>query len=105
MTLSGHLVQLVSLSRARGPERTGVLVTAVSRGIAALLRGCIDGTDHDKLLSSAEPGCKGGLGVAALVLGTFINALHAVSAALLLITFVPETLSEFDSSANGVLGN
>ena len=105
MTLSGHLVQLVSLSRAGGPERTGVLVTAVSRGVAALLRGRIDGTDHDKLLSSTEPGCKGGLGVATLILGTFINALHAVSAASLLITFLPETLSEFDLSVNGVLAN
>ena len=67
--------------------------------------GCIHGTDHDKLLSSAEPGHKGSLGVAALVLGTFINALHAVSAVSLLITFVPETLSEFDLSVNGVLAN
>ena len=37
------------------------------------------------------------LGVPVLVLGTFINALHAVSAAVLVITSVPETLSEFDS--------
>ena len=36
--------------------------------------------------------------MAVLVLGTFINA-------LLLITFVPQTLSEFDSSVNGVLAN
>ena len=105
MTLSGHLVQLVGLSRAGGPEGNGVLVTAASRGIAALLGGHVNGTDCDKLLSSAEPGCKGGLGVAALILGTFINALHAVSAASLLITFVPETLSEFDLSVNGVLAN
>ena len=77
----------------------------MSRGIAALLRGHVDGTDHDKPLSSAEPGHKGGLGVAALILGTLINALHAVSAALLLITFVPETLSEFDVSANDVFIN
>ena len=103
MTLGSHLVQLVSLGGAGGPERTGVLVTAASRGIAALLGGCIDGTDHDKLLSSTEAGCKGGLGVAALILGTFINALHAVSAASLLITLVPETLSEFDLLVNGVL--
>ena len=77
----------------------------MSRGIAALLGGCINGTDHDRPLSSAEPGHKGSLGVAALILGTLINALHAVSAALLLITFVPETLSEFDVSANDVFIN
>ena len=59
----------------------------------------------DKLLSSTEPGHEGSLGVAALILGTFINALHAVSTASLLITFVPETLSEFDLSVNGVLAN
>ena len=105
MTLRGHLVQLVSFSGAGGPERTGVLVTAVFRSIAALLRGHVNGTDCDKLLSSAEPGHEDGLGVAALVLATFINALHAVSAASLLITFVPETLSEFDLSVNGVLAN
>ena len=35
------------------------------------------------------------MGVAALILGTFINALHAVSAATLVIMSVPETLSEF----------
>ena len=58
-----------------------------------------------KSLSSAEPGQKGSLGVAALILGTLINTLHAVSAALLLITFVPETLSEFDVSANDVFIN
>ena len=58
MTLGGCLVQLVSLSRVGGPERTGVLVTAASKGIAALLGGCINGTDCDKLLSSAEPGHK-----------------------------------------------
>ena len=86
-----------------GPERTGVLVTAASRGIAALLGGCIDGTDCDKLLPSAEPGHEGSLGVPALVLRTFISALHTVSVASLLITFVPETLSEFDFSVNGVL--
>ena len=74
---------------AGGPERTEVLITAASRSIAALLRGHINGTDHDRSLSSAEPGHKGGLGVAALILGTLINALHAVSAALRLITFVP----------------
>ena len=72
----------------------------MSRGIGALLRGHINGTDHDRPLSSTEPGHEGGLGVAAL-----INALHAVSAALLLITFVPETLSEFDVSANDVFIN
>ena len=43
--------------------------------------------------------------MAALILGTFINTLHAVSAASLLITLVPETLSEFDLSVNGVLTN
>ena len=77
----------------------------MSRNVAALLRGCIDGTDHDKPLSSAEPGHKGNLGVAALILGTLINTLHAVSAALLLITFVPEMLSEFDVPANDVFIN
>ena len=105
VALSSHLGQLICLGRAGGPERTEVLVTAVSRGIAALLMGCIDGTDRDKPLSSTEPGHKGGLGVTALILGTLINALHAVSAALLLITFVPETLSEFDVSANNVFIN
>ena len=53
-------------------------------------------------LSSAEPGCEGSFGVAALIFRTLINTLHAVSAALLLITFVPKTLSEFDVSATGV---
>ena len=105
MTLGGHLVQLVSLGRAGGPEKTEVLVNAVSRGIAALLRGHIDGTDHDKLLSSTESGHKGSLGVAALILGTFINALHVVSAASLLITLVPETLSEFNLSVKGVFAS
>ena len=105
MTLGGHLVQLVGLGGAGGPDRTGVLVTAASRGIATVLRGCVNGTDHDKLLSSTEPGHEGSLGVAALILGAFINALHAVPAASLLITFLPETLSEFDSSVNGVLAN
>ena len=62
---------------------TEVSVTAVARGVAALLRGHVKGTDHDRLLSSAEPGLEGSLGVAALILGTFINALHAVSAAML----------------------
>ena len=65
----------------------------------------VNGTNHDKPLSSAEPGHEGGLGVATLILGTLINALHAVSAALLLITSVPETLSEFDVSANDVFIN
>ena len=81
------------------------MVTAASRGIAALLGECINGTDHDKPWSSAEPGCKGGLGVAALILGTLINALHAISVASLLIMFVPETLSKFDVSANDVFIN
>ena len=67
------------------------------RGVAAQLRGHVDGTDLDRLLSSTEPGLEGSLGVPALILGTFINALHAVSAAVLVITSVPETLSEFDS--------
>ena len=40
--------------------------------------------------------------VAALVLGMFINVLHAVSAATLVITLVPETLSEFGMSVNVV---
>ena len=47
---------------------TKVLVTAVARGVAALLRGHVGGTDHDRLLSSAEPGLEGGLDVAALIL-------------------------------------
>ena len=105
IALSSHLGQLVCLGRAGGPERTEVLVTAVSRGVAALFGGCINVTDHDKSLSSAETGHEGSLGVAALVLGTLINALHAVSAALLLITFVPETLSKSDVSANDVFIN
>ena len=96
---------IISLGRAGGPEITVVLVTAVARGISVLLRGCVDGTDHDKLLSSAEPGCEGSLGVAALLLGTCTNALHAVSAASLLITFVPETLSEFELTVDYVLTN
>ena len=81
------------------------MVTAASRGIAALLRGHVNGTDHDKPWSSAEPGHKGSLGVVALILGTLINALHAISVASLLITFVPETLSKFDVSANDVFIN
>ena len=81
------------------------MVTAASRSIAALLRGCINGTDHDKPLSSTEPGHEGGLGVAALILETFINALHTVSAVSLLITVVPETLSEFDLSVNDVFAH
>ena len=44
-------------------------------------------------------------GVPALILGTFINALHAVSAAILVIMSVPETLSEFDLSVNVVFAN
>ena len=81
------------------------MVTAASRGIAALLRGHVNGTDHDKPWSSTEPGHKGSLGVAALILGTLINALHAISVASLLIMFVPETLSKFDVSANDVFIN
>ena len=73
--------------------------------MAALLRGCVDGTDHDKPWSSAEPGCKGSLGVAALILGTLINTLHTISVASLLIMCVPETLSKFDVSANDVFIN
>ena len=84
---------------------TEVSVTAVARGVTALLRGHVNGTDHDRLLSSTEPGLEGTLGVAALILGTFINALHAVSAAMLVITSVPETLSEFDLSINVVFAN
>ena len=81
------------------------MVTAASRGVAALLKGCVNGTDHDKPWSSTEPGHKGSLGVAALILGTLINALHAISAASLLITFVPEMLSKVDVSANDVFIN
>ena len=69
------------------------------------LGGHVKGTDHDRLLSSAEPGLEGGLDVAALILGTFINALQAVSAAMLVIMSVPETLSEFDLSVNVVFAN
>ena len=39
VALSGHLGQLVCLSRAGGPEITEVLVTVVARGVAALLGG------------------------------------------------------------------
>ena len=77
----------------------------MARGVAALLRVCVDGTDHDRLLSSTEPGLKGSMGVAALILGTFINALHAVSAAILVIMSVPETLSEFSLSVNVAFAN
>ena len=45
------------------------------------------------------------MGVPAIVLGMFINALHAVSAAVLVITSVPETLSKFDELVIGVFGN
>ena len=103
VALSSHLGQLVCLSRAGGPEITEALLTAVVRGVAAQLRGHVNRTDHDRLLSSAEPGLEGSLGVPALILGTFINALHAVSAAVLVITSVPETLSEFDSLVTCVL--
>ena len=82
-----------------------VLVTAVARGVAALLRGCVNGTDHDRLLSSTEPGLEGATGVAALILRTFISVLHAVSTATLVIMSVPETLSEFGSSVNVVFAN
>ena len=81
------------------------MVTAASRGVAALLGGHINGTDHDKPWASTEPGHEGGLGVAALILETLINALHAISVASLLIMFVPETLSKFDVSANDVFIN
>ena len=47
------------------------------------------GLTMTRLLSSAESGLEGGMGVAALILGTFINVLHAVSAATLVITSVP----------------
>ena len=77
----------------------------MARGVTALLRGHVKGTDHDKLLCSTEPGLEGSMGVAALVLGTFINALHAVSATILVITSVPETLSEFDLSINVLFAN
>ena len=74
----------------------------MSRGVAALH---VNGTDHDKPWSSTEPGHEGSLAVAALILGTLINALHAISVASLLIIFVPETLSKFDVSANDVFIN
>ena len=96
VALSGHLGQLVCLSTAVGPEINGLLVIVVDRGVTALLGGHVDGTDHDRLSSSAEPGLRGGMGVAAHVLGTLVNALQAVSAATLVITSISETLSEFD---------
>ena len=82
-----------------------VSVTAVAKGVAALLGGVPKGLTFDRLLSSAEPGHGGNLDVAALMLGTFINALHAVSAAMLVIMSLPETLSEFDFSVNVVFAN
>ena len=84
---------------------TEVLITAVARGVTALLREHVNGTDHDRLLSSTEPGLDGSMGVAALILGTFINVLHAVSAATLVIMSVPETLSEFGLSVNVVFAS
>ena len=84
---------------------TEVLVTAVARGVTALLGGCVNGTDCDRLLSSTEPGLEGGLGVPTLILGTFTNVLHAVSTAALVITSVPETLSEFDLPVIVVFNN
>ena len=54
---------------------TEVLVTAVTRGVTALLGGHVKGTDHDRLLSSAEPGLEGGLDVAALIQGTVIKCI------------------------------
>ena len=45
------------------------------------------------------------MGVPALILGTFINVLHAVSAATLVMTSIPETLSEFSLSVNVVFAN
>ena len=77
----------------------------MAKGVTALLRGHVDGTDHDRLSSSAEPALKGSLGVPALILGMFTNALHAVSAVALVITSVPETLSEFDLSVIVVSNN
>ena len=68
---------------------TEVSVTAVARGIAALLGGHVNGTDCDRLLSSTEPGLEGSLGVPALILGTFTNALDVVSAAVLVIMSAP----------------
>ena len=47
---------------------TEILLIAVARGVATWLRGCVDGTDHDRSLASAEPGLEGSLGVPALVL-------------------------------------
>ena len=67
--------------------------------------GNVNGTDHDRLLSSAEHGLEGKMGVAAFILGRFINALHAVSVAALVITSVPETLSELGVSVNVVFAN
>ena len=45
------------------------------------------------------------MGVAVLILGTFISMLHAVSAATLVIMSVPETLSAFGLSVNVVFAN
>ena len=81
---------------------TEVLITAVARGLQLCSGGHVR---HDRLLSSAEPGLEGGLGVPALILGTFTNALHAVSAAVLVIKSVPETLSEIDSQVMAVFNN
>ena len=75
---------------------TEVLFTTVARGVAALLGGHVEGTDHDRPWASTEPGLEGGLGVPALVLGMFTSALHAVSAAVLVITSLPETLSKLE---------
>ena len=84
---------------------TEVSVTAVARGVAALLGGMSKGLTVTGYYLAPEPGLEGGLDVAALILGTFINALHAVSAAMLVIMSVPETLSEFDLSVNVVFAN
>ena len=73
--------------------------------MSQLCLGGVNGTDHDRLLSSTEPGLQCGMGVAVLILGTFINALHAVSAAMLVIMSVPEMLSEFGLSVNVVFAN
>ena len=73
-----------------------VWVTAGIRGVAALLGGHVKGSNLGRFWASVEPGHEGGLGVPALVLGTFTSALHAVTAAVLVITSEPETLPESD---------
>ena len=93
VALSSLHSPLICLGGAEGPEMTEVLFTTVARGVAALLWGMCWGEWLWQTLDSAEPGLDGSLGVPALVLCMFTSALHAVSAAVLVITSVPETLN------------